>query len=261
MNFAVSGSRRGRIATTGFVFSAALFWGVASGQSAPVAKSKNVKKTTSPVASAAGLKPKGKGECVLNVMLAGQNANLLVTSFRSQTRHGSDSGFFSNQIASTATALVNNNIAVVIMFPRAKASQVSEQIAVSLALSVTFASRQGFKAGQTLPIESPTSKKVGTGVPLCPMDLVQTEGQTEGKSDRPSSLNRKRTKTRDSSWIATSGVVRLDSVSPQRVTFSIKNARLVAPQSKSDTRNQARGTLVINGAGEFRITEVDDGFR
>lgn len=93
------------------------------------------------------------------------------------------------------------------------------------------------------------------------MDLVQTEGKTEGKSDRPSSLNRKRTKTRYSSWIATSGVVRLDSVSPQRVTFSIKNARFVAPQSKSDTRNQARGSLVVNGAGEFRITEVDDGFR
>lgn len=259
MSFSFVGSRRAmllKVTSAGFALSAALLLSVSSGQSAP---KKSSQKTAKPAAKkaaklalpvVAGLKPKGKGECLLQAKITGQGANLVQTSFASSRRDKFD------YITSTGQAIVNNNIALLIMLPQTEKHEISAQLSTAMAGTLTFASRQGFKAGQTLPIEPPTSKKVGTGIPICIMDLVQHEIKSK-KNPRQYSMGG--TKIRSSTWIADGGVVRLISVSPQRITFSI-NARLKAPESKGNSQNQARGRLTFNGIGEFTITEVDDGF-
>lgn len=233
--------------------SASLLLSISSGQSAPVAK-KSARKPAKPIAKkalkpvVAGLTLKGDGESVIEATMSSKGANLVRNSFRSELKKD-------KRIFSAGSAAVNNGIAVLVMLPQTERRKLSEQLSDEMGATITFASRGGFRAGQTFPVVPATSPKVGTGIPLCFMSLVQYEHRKTG-----SGINT-RYKTRQSTWVARSGVVRLHSVTAGRITFSIKNVRLDAFKSEYNTIDQARGSFTFNAIGQFTITEVDDGFR
>lgn len=122
----------------------------------------------------------------------------------------------------------------------------------SRTFSLTFASRGGFRVGQTFSIALPKFN----GPPqtsACLMDYTENE-TLEREITRPSGRKSTRTTSKYRSWIAVSGTLRVDAVGEDGLFFSIKNARFNVPPSQPE-QNYAEGAFVLNGKGVCTFNE------
>lgn len=135
----------------------------------------------------------------------------------------------------------------------------SAPLTVQQDMAMAFASKGGFRAGQTIPMKIPQADKKGVfPTATAIFSYTQIEVKPDPKQ-RKSASTPTRHVTRSSGWVATRGTLTILSVSPKSVKFSIKNA--VFENTQPNENNFAKGTFVMNGTGEAHLTDVDDGFR
>ena len=210
----------------------------------PAGKSKPLAKPSSPIPSAKGVVFKGEGGCVFSAKFSAGDSNVVANPFQSLELNKR------GDYACISRALENNGInAIVNLISEATIER--GPLKISRGFSLSFGSKGGFRAGQILPIVLPKG-----GTPLssgCWMDFVQN-AREEREELNPGGRVRKKKIYESASWLAQSGSVKIESVSPTRVTFSVKNARFVKP-AFGQNQNKARGSFVLNGSGvlNFKI--------
>ena len=126
-------------------------------------------------------------------------------------------------------------------------------------LTIAFASKGGFRAGQTIPVRIPVADKAGNfPTATAILGYTQYEIKQDPKQRRRAS-EPIRHLTRYSTWGGMRGTLKIESVSPRRVTFSLQNV-VFERGTDPNKENYAKGNFVFNGKGEATITEVNDGF-
>lgn len=211
-------------------------------------------KTAPSKTMARGALVKGDGLMEFDAKLVGRGANLLKTSYKT------DHGKYKTFLQSTATIDFQNGMTVVVapMTQAAIPDPDSAPLTVQQGMSMAFASKGGFRVGQTIPIKIPQADKNGkfpTATAI--FSYTQIEVKPDPKQRRRAS-EPTRHLTRSSSWVGVRGTLVIESVSSKSVKFSIKNA--VFQNTSPSENNYAKGSFVMNGSGEAHLTDVDDGF-
>ena len=199
-----------------------------------------------PVAAGQRVVPKGEGAMQFDGTFTNRGANLLGNSYSAvvldKYKHP----------ASKGTAAFNNGIAVVVLLTGTLPDgDEDDEIRVAFHLTGAFSSKVGFYTGQKINIAlpAPNPEKISSQAFF---EFSQTEIKKPKRKYGDS-------KTRSSSWVAKSGTLEVTGVSPQRISFTIKNALFTVLTPKQE-RNFATGSFVFNGKGGMTIP-VDDGFR
>ena len=215
---------------------------------------KGATKTLPSKTPAAGALVKGKGLMDFEATLASRGANLLRTSYKT------DHGKYRTFPQSTATVDFSNGMTVVVA-PLTQAmipDPDSAPLTVQQGMTMAFASKGGFRVGQTISIKIPQADSNGKSPAATALfDYTQIEVKPDPKQ-RKSSSQPTRHVMRSSVWTAMRGTLTITSVSPKSVKFSIANVVFENPRPTEN--NYAKGSFVMNGRGEARLTEVDDGF-
>ena len=203
---------------------------------------------------ATGALNKGMGLMDFKATLTSRGANLLKTDYK--TDHGQSK----TSPDSKAEIDNRNGMTVVVAITQAYIPDPdSAPLTIRQGMSMAFASLGGFRAGQTIPIKIPSIDSRGNP-PTATAIFDYTQYEVKPKlGQRPSSSRPTEHVMRSSSWVAVRGTLTIESVSSKSVKFSMKNAVFQNPGGAQN--NYAKGTFVMNGSGQARITEVDDGFR
>lgn len=194
--------------------------------------------------SAPPAKIEGEGAASFKATVSSGTSNANGAAFTS-TERDEKSGF----PVSTSLATTNGTTSsvVALLFDQKRESgKTQHQRGFSLAL----ASRGGFRAGQTFPIVAPQpGRRPQT------LSCVLTYSEIELTKRQFKSLGSKRSATsrKIRSWVATSGTLRLNAISENKLTFSISNARFSVPQPSQ--KNEAKGVFLVNGQGLCKFGE------
>lgn len=240
----------------------------ASGKKFPTA-AKQLKKPT-PGKPVKGLKVEGKGVATLQATFVRGSSNISGGAF---TSIGRDDKY--NNIVSHSNAGIENGYSVVVNFIEGRKagdvgpfrSKDAEQYPESdedkarrlkqstTGIMMVFSAVGGFHAGQTIPVTILTySQKPRLSVASMTLnEIVRIQGRAvvNGRGERKSTYE-----DRTRAWVADSGTLRIASVSPDKITFFLKNVHFKVIQP-AQPRNAATGAFLLNGIGQSTFNEVD----
>lgn len=226
-----------------------------------------------------GMMVEGRGVATFRATFVRGNSNILGTPFNSIGRQTPKRSNSRRYIVSSSIAQVANGYSVVINFIRGRSegdngpprperdiererpeSDEDRLERPSSSFSVTFASPGGFRAGQIIPVLKPaySNKPRPANALLSYDDSVRIEGRevVDGNGKR-----RRTGKNVLRTWIGVSGTVRIQGVNPDKITFSVQNARFTAPVTpgifQGQNGNEGRGSFTVNGFGQSTFNEVD----
>ncbi len=159
---------------------------------------------------------------------------------------------------SKATITQSNGMMTVVALTQ---TQLADEAPMRLqqGLTLAFASKGGFRVGQTIPVRIPVADKAGN-FPTATAILSYTQHEIkQDPKQRQRASEPIRHLTRYSTWVGMRGTLKIESVAPRQVTFSLQNV-VFERGTDPNKDNYAKGNFVFNGKGEATITEVDDGF-
>lgn len=240
-----------------------------AGVKKPSAPAKQLKKPN-PAKPVKGLKVEGKGVATLQASFVRGSSNLSGGAF---TSIGRDDKY--RDIVSKSSASIENGYSVVVNFiegrkegdvgpPRPRSAErypeSAEEKARRLKRSTTgstmvFSSSSGFYAGQTIPVTVLAFRKkpVPSVAALDLIEYVRIQGRevVNGRGERKSTYSDVKRQ-----WVADSGTLRIESVSADKLTFSLKNVHFKVIQPGL-LGNAATGAFLVNGSGQCTFNEVD----
>ena len=238
------------------------------------AKSKTKVKTSLSKSPVQGLMLQGEGVCTFNATFTKGSSNLSSTQFKSIGRR--KFGIISSESearVSEGYSIVRNSIQgrgnndtgpprseenVNRGRPESAEDRIKRLQNPSGAFSLEFASYGGFRKGQTIPITP--SKAVSNRAPFC-FVTYRNPASVEGQAlVDGNGRSRRNIKNVERTWVAASGSLVVQSVSAQKITFTLRNVRFTAPaRSIYDViePNSGRGSFVLNGSGQSTFNETD----